>query len=169
MSILQYINLGLDLLVVGVLLFCLLRGFISGFKKSLIRVIAFVVPFVLLICFLGDIAKSLLGFDISQFDIGDGFTTVNDFVITFIKENVYQNGTMDIENSELYIFAYISIALIAVVLVIGKLLGWLINNDILSILNLIAQIIAYIITAVYAFHFAKSKKKIGLIMTNLKF
>lgn len=102
MSILQYINLGLDLLVVGVLLFCLLRGFISGFKKSLIRVIAFVVPFVLLICFLGDIAKSLLGFDISQFDIGDGFTTVNDFVITFIKENVYQNGTMDIENSELY-------------------------------------------------------------------
>lgn len=66
-------------------------------------------------------------------------------------------------------FAYISIALIAVVLVVGRLLGWLINNDILNLLNSIAQIIAYIITAVFAFHFAKSKKSIGWMVAYIIF
>ena len=65
--------------------------------------------------------------------------------------------------------AYISIALIAVVLIVGKLLGWLINEDILNLLNLIAQVIAYIITAVYAFSFAKSKKKIGWMVAYVVF
>lgn len=54
--------------------------------------------------------------------------------------------------------AYIAVALIAIVLVFGKLLGWLINPSILGVLNLIAQIIAYAITAVFAFSYAKSKK-----------
>lgn len=65
--------------------------------------------------------------------------------------------------------AYISIALIAVVLVVGKLLGWLINDNILNVLNLIAQIIAYVITAVFAFSFAKSKKKIGWMVAYIIF
>lgn len=55
--------------------------------------------------------------------------------------------------------SYIAIALIAIVLVFGKLLGWLINPSILAILNLIAQFIAYAITAVFAFYYAKSRKK----------
>ena len=65
--------------------------------------------------------------------------------------------------------AYISVALIAVVLVIGKLLGWLINDNILYVLNTIAQIIAYIITAVFAFSFAKSKRSIGWMVAYIIF
>ncbi len=65
--------------------------------------------------------------------------------------------------------AYISIALIAVVLIVGRLLGWLINNEILDLLNTIAQIIAYVITAVFAFSFAKSKKKIGWMVAYIIF
>ena len=65
--------------------------------------------------------------------------------------------------------AYISVALIAVVLVVGKLLGWLINDNILNLLNLIAQIIAYVITAVFAFSFAKSKKSIGWMVAYIIF
>ena len=65
--------------------------------------------------------------------------------------------------------AYISVALIAVVLVVGKLLDWLVNANILNLLNLIAQIIAYIITAVYAFCFAKSKRNIGWMIAYIVF
>lgn len=65
--------------------------------------------------------------------------------------------------------AYVSVALIAVVLVVGKLLGWLINDNILNLLNLIAQIIAYVITAVFAFSFAKSKKSIGWMVAYIIF
>ena len=57
--------------------------------------------------------------------------------------------------------AYISIALIAVTLLVGKTLGWLIDDGVINIINLIAQIIAYTITAVYGFMFAKSKRNIG--------
>ncbi|MBQ3048242.1 MAG: hypothetical protein IJD48_04445, partial [Clostridia bacterium] len=56
------------------------------------------------------------------------------------------------------LLAYISIALIAVALLVGKILGWLISPNVVSVLNLIAQIIAYTITAVYAFMFAKSQR-----------
>ena len=65
--------------------------------------------------------------------------------------------------------AYISVALIATVLVLGKLLGWLINPSILSALNLVAQIIAYLITAIYAFFFAKSKRSIGWMVAYIIF
>lgn len=65
--------------------------------------------------------------------------------------------------------AYVSVALIAIVLVVGKLLGWLVNENFLAILNLIAQIIAYVITAVFAFSFAKSKKKIGWMVAYIIF
>lgn len=65
--------------------------------------------------------------------------------------------------------AYISIALIAVALILGKLLGWLISANILNALNLIAQVIAYLITAVFAFRFAKSKKSIGWMVAYIIF
>lgn len=65
--------------------------------------------------------------------------------------------------------AYISIALIAVALLVGKILGWLISPNIINILNLVAQIIAYTITAVYAFMFAKSKRWIGWMVAYIIF
>ncbi len=65
--------------------------------------------------------------------------------------------------------AYISVALIAIVLIVGKLLGWLVNANILNLLNVIAQIIAYIITAVYAFCYAKSKRNVGWMIAYIIF
>lgn len=65
--------------------------------------------------------------------------------------------------------AYISVALIAVALILSKLLGWLISPQVLNILNLIAQIIAYTITAVYAFFYAKSKRNIGWMVAYIIF
>ena len=66
-------------------------------------------------------------------------------------------------------FAYISIALIATVSIVGGLLGWLISADVLNILTLVAQIIAYLITAVFAFFFAKSKRSIGWMVAYIIF
>ncbi|MBR6778994.1 MAG: hypothetical protein IKM43_02445 [Clostridia bacterium] len=65
--------------------------------------------------------------------------------------------------------AYISIAFIALALILGKLLGWLINPNVLNALNLIAQIIAYTITAIYAFSFAKGKKSKGWMIAYVIF
>ena len=65
--------------------------------------------------------------------------------------------------------AYISIALIAIALFVGKILGWLISPNVVNILNLVAQIIAYTITAVYAFMFAKSKRSIGWMVAYIIF
>ena len=65
--------------------------------------------------------------------------------------------------------AYISIALIAIALLVGKILGWLISPNVVNILNLVAQIIAYTITAVYAFMFAKSKRSIGWMVAYIIF
>lgn len=56
------------------------------------------------------------------------------------------------------LMAYVAIAFIAVALVLSKLLGWLVNPVIAGSLTLVAQIIAYGITAVFGFAFAKSKK-----------
>ena len=65
--------------------------------------------------------------------------------------------------------AYISIALIATALLVGKILGWLISPNVVNILNLVAQIIAYTITAVYAFMYAKSKRSIGWMVAYIIF
>jgi len=72
-------------------------------------------------------------------------------------------------NSFVNFMAFISIALIASVLILGKLLGWLVNENVLSLLNLIAQVIAYVITAVYAFFFAKSKQKTSWMIAYIVF
>ena len=65
--------------------------------------------------------------------------------------------------------SYISIALIAVALFVGEILGWLISPDVVNVLNLIAQIIAYTITAVYAFMYAKSKRSMGWMVAYIIF
>lgn len=104
MSILQIVNLVLDGLVGLVLLFCLLGGFIRGINKSTRRVISIVVPFILLVSFLGVIANKILEFDVSQYIEGD-FTTVKDFAISFISENIYKTEGMNIPETELYVFA----------------------------------------------------------------
>ena len=65
--------------------------------------------------------------------------------------------------------AYLSIAFIAIALVLGKLLGWLINPNILNALNIVAQVIAYTITAVYAFSYAKSKRSAGWMVAYVIF
>ena len=58
--------------------------------------------------------------------------------------------------------AYIAIAFIAVALILGKILGAVgLSSTIVGALNLVAQIIAYAITAVFAFYYAKSKKHIA--------
>ena len=58
--------------------------------------------------------------------------------------------------------AYIAIAFIAVALILGKIFSAVgLSSTIIGALNLIAQVIAYAITAVYAFYYAKSRKHIG--------
>ena len=67
------------------------------------------------------------------------------------------------------LLSYFAIAFIAVALVVGKLLGWLVHPNVLNALILVAQIVAYTITAVYAFGFAKSKKSIGWMIAYIIF
>lgn len=71
--------------------------------------------------------------------------------------------------SVLNFLAYISIAFIAVALVVGRLLGWLINPSLLNAITLISQFIAYALVAVFAFYFAKSKKSIGWMVAYIIF
>ena len=66
--------------------------------------------------------------------------------------------------------SYIAIAFIAVALILGKILGAVgLSSTVVGALNLIAQIIAYAITAVYAFAYAKSRKSIGWMVAYISF
>jgi len=66
--------------------------------------------------------------------------------------------------------SYIAIAFIAVALILGKILGAVgLSSTVIGALNLIAQIIAYAITAVYAFAYAKSRKSIGWMVAYIIF
>ena len=67
------------------------------------------------------------------------------------------------------LLAYISIALIAVALFVGKILSWLVNPEIVDVINYVSQIIAYAITAVYAFFYAKSRKSMGWMVAYIIF
>ena len=60
------------------------------------------------------------------------------------------------------LMSFIAIAFIAVALLLSKILGaFEITSKIVPALELIAQIIAYTITAVYAFAFVKAKRSMG--------
>lgn len=66
--------------------------------------------------------------------------------------------------------AYIAIAFIAVALILGKILSAIgLSSTVIGALNLIAQVIAYTITAVFAFYYAKSKKQIGWMVAYIIF
>ena len=58
--------------------------------------------------------------------------------------------------------AYLAVAFIAVALILGKILSAVgLSSSIIGALNLLAQVIAYTITAVFAFFYAKSRKHIA--------
>ncbi|MBO5954493.1 MAG: hypothetical protein J6Q13_00810 [Clostridia bacterium] len=66
--------------------------------------------------------------------------------------------------------AYIAIAFIAVALILGKIFSAVgLSSTIIGALNLIAQVIAYAITAVFAFYFAKSRKHIAWMICYVLF
>lgn len=66
--------------------------------------------------------------------------------------------------------AYIAIAFIAVALILGKIFAAVgLSSTVIGALNLIAQIIAYTITAVFAFYYAKSRKHIAWMICYILF
>ena len=65
--------------------------------------------------------------------------------------------------------AYIAVAFIAVALILTKIFSFFELNSVTNALTLIAQIIAYAITAVFAFYFAKSKKHIAWMICYILF
>lgn len=66
--------------------------------------------------------------------------------------------------------AYIAIAFIAVALILGKILGAVgLSSTVVGALNTIAQVIAYAITAVFAFFYAKSRKHIAWMIAYIIF
>lgn len=61
----------------------------------------------------------------------------------------------------LNVLAYISIVLVAAALVLSKILGWAkAGADVASAVRLIANILAYFVTAIAAFYYVRSKKNI---------
>ena len=68
------------------------------------------------------------------------------------------------------LMAYIAIAFIAIALILGKILSAVgLSSTVIGALNLIAQVIAYTITAVYAFFYAKAKRHIGWMIAYIVF
>ena len=66
--------------------------------------------------------------------------------------------------------AYIAIAFIAVALILGKIFAAVgLSSTVIGALNLIAQVIAYTITAVFAFYYAKSRKHIAWMIAYVLF
>ena len=68
--------------------------------------------------------------------------------------------------------SYIAIAFIAVALILVQIfnhVSWAAGSTLASALTLIAQIIAYAITAVFAFWYAKSRKSIGWMIAYVIF
>lgn len=66
--------------------------------------------------------------------------------------------------------AYFAVAFIAVALILTKIFSAFPNMlAVASALTLIAQVVAYSITAVYAFYFAKSKKHIAWMIAYVLF
>ena len=66
--------------------------------------------------------------------------------------------------------AYIAVAFIAVALILTKIFALFdLNPTIIHAISLVAQVIAYTITAVFAFYYAKSKKQIGWMIAYVLF
>ena len=66
--------------------------------------------------------------------------------------------------------AYIAVAFIAVALIVGKILAAVgLSSTVVGALNIVAQTIAYAITSVFAFYYAKSRKHIGWMIAYIIF
>lgn len=66
--------------------------------------------------------------------------------------------------------AYIAIAFVALALILAKVFSWAgLSATFITAMELIAQIIAYAITAVFAFYYAKSRKSIGWMIAYVIF
>ena len=66
--------------------------------------------------------------------------------------------------------SYIAIAFVAVALVLAKIFDWIGGMaNVVNAMTLIAQIIAYAITAVFAFYYAKNRKKMGWMIAYVIF
>ena len=66
--------------------------------------------------------------------------------------------------------AYIAIAFIAVALILGKIFSAVgLSSAVINALSLIAQVIAYTISAVFAFYYAKSRRSIGWMIAYVIF
>lgn len=61
--------------------------------------------------------------------------------------------------------AYIAIMMVAVALILGFILSKVgANSTVIDAMNIIAQVIAYAITGVFAFYYAKSKRNIWFMV-----
>ncbi len=68
------------------------------------------------------------------------------------------------------LLAYIAVAFIAVALILTKIFSaFNVSSTVTGALTLIAQIIAYTITAVFAFYYAKSRKHIAWMICYVLF
>lgn len=66
--------------------------------------------------------------------------------------------------------AYIAIAFVAVALLLAKIFAAFdLSSGLINALNIIAQVIAYAITAVFAFFYAKSRRHIGWMIAYIVF
>ena len=66
--------------------------------------------------------------------------------------------------------AYIAIAFVAVALILAKIFSAFgLSSSLINAMTLIAQVIAYPITAVFAFAYAKGRKNIGWMIAFIVF
>ncbi len=66
--------------------------------------------------------------------------------------------------------AYVAVALIAIALILGKVFSAIgVSFTVINAMNLVAQFIAYAITAVFAFAYAKERKNIGWMIAYIIF
>lgn len=119
LSILQIVLLVFDILFFVVFGLCLLFGFIKGWKKGMLNVLAFLVPFLILLCFSGMFGNILLGISIP------GLGSVKEFISTTIVEMVYPEGTSSpeliavcesIAKAVINVIVYIAILIVALIL-----------------------------------------------------
>lgn len=98
-SVFRYIILGIDLFFVVGLIISILWGFLKGWKKSLVAIVSFLVPFIIFSFFLTPISKALL--EIRFGDMG----TLNQIVTNYIADMLFEGNTAQVTNSEIYAFA----------------------------------------------------------------
>ena len=98
-SVFKYIILGIDLFFLVGLVISILWGFLKGWKKSLVAIVSFLIPFIIFSFFLTPIAKAIL--EISFGDAG----TLNQMLTNAIAEMLYEGNEVQVANSQIYAFA----------------------------------------------------------------